>query len=369
MRIAIDIVDGSPQDLLIRNIWMDFNNIDLPLNYALPSFNDGFKKAQLGIETGPYKLEVYLALFYDSFLEEEKFQAYTSNVVDEFRNAFVSCLKLANSYLNTTTKEARYHGSIENLLVSVRLDYAMQFLKYAPFDGFGSLLTRDFVAPYAGDDPSSGFMIDYVISNNQQERAKLSLLFSEAREYDGQPMEINVDVNEMFNRTGPIQPSQHGSSQIIIDVDKTAQTSKGTFFLTVQENPYETEEDEYRTRVTCVLTQAIDNMTVKVNIKTTAHQLDSLNCSDHHSWHMQYDPNLSCKEAQGQVLKETYKPASHVGTQTTAKKVNVLRGKNAKMTCAAVLLWFFIGMENPYHQSMLVCKSLEPLLLETHDML
>jgi len=207
--------------LLIKNVIFSFNHtIELPLNTSLPAFDDHFQNAKYAVVLGE-RFWISLAVSYKS-LDVNLAENYTDSICEEFRKAF-------DLNLNIIGKTHTVNNNTDTIDVFRKLGYfprevepILELVKYKPEDGFGKLITRDFLSLYLPGDLNTGLIyLEYFVSRENPQRTfswEFTLGLTHGESFKNGDY-IDVNLNEMLAHSGPIEPSARKSSIFIVDND------------------------------------------------------------------------------------------------------------------------------------------------------
>lgn len=246
--------------LTIRNIVIDFNNTEgLPLNasyLADEHLRDGAFYVQLGRE-----FSMVISISYDAIpITQAEYQ--TDEVCGQFVNLFnvnLSILEKRHWVDNKTNYVTVYRtlGTFSDNPKNI-----LELAKYAPKDGFGKLITKDFVGLYSPGSSNTGLLhLEYrVFKNSGRALWEFFLEFSDGRTLNER--DIDIDLNKLLANSELIEPLASRSSSIIIEFHKTQYAGSKTYTMSLQSISPEPskKEGEENIRITYNLTGPIDNV-------------------------------------------------------------------------------------------------------------
>jgi hypothetical protein len=264
------VADSNPPSL-VRNTVVEFvNATSLPFNASLPALNDRFQNAGFAVFRPEPPFSVFLRVSYNDTLNANMADAYADDVLGEFRKAFNFPLDVTNKTHDTSSGTINVYYQLSPIVMNVA--NLIELTKYSPTDGFGQLITPNLLGFYLQGGPDANC---YVIYSVKYDLVKIdqALVWTFRLElgrqisyYGGQ---VDVSLNELLNRSGPITPSTQRSSEVDIWIGKREVFSKTPVVLSLNSSSpaYSSlrEEGDYNV-VTYNLTQPVDNVAVRIDV-------------------------------------------------------------------------------------------------------
>lgn len=260
---------------LTKYILIDFNDINgPPINTSIPAFDEYFREAKYElIPWGAEGLAVRVSAFYDSQISNDTADEYTNFIREEFLRVFNQTnLSLFDKghIIDNATKTIRVHmdsGFIQGDLTSIE-----NLIKYKPDDGFGQLITRDFLSLFIPGNFSCGLTdLTYTLYKADQNTIYWRFTIGYATSIDEKFISKEEDVNlsALLKTSSSIQPSHQRHSRIMIEIQKNAITPTETYSMNLESiSPAFTGIEENGTiLVTYDLTGPIDNMSARISIR------------------------------------------------------------------------------------------------------
>jgi len=273
--VIVHIFNGGDKDFVGYNIEISSSNsTSMPLNTSKLAFNDHFKNARFSVVGGG----AFLRVSYDVALDVIKAETYADDILGEFESVFnlpINVARKTNVVNNETASIDIYYqlGGIQWNVASFE-----ELTKYRPMDGFGQLVTTNLLISYLQDDLIPGTIVnraglhhvEYNLTRTNEElvwQFGLEVVFQTLYQNEGQ---VYVDVNELLNHSGPIEPFGLGSSQIRMFIWKKEFDSSSvplTLSFDTSSPPYTTIEEESDTYdLIYNLTSPVDNILVTLQV-------------------------------------------------------------------------------------------------------
>jgi len=241
-----------------------YNSTGLPFNYSLEAFNSHFNNARFTVtEQGDF-----LRVSYNTTSDVNQAEAYSNEVLGEFRNAF----NLSISVMNQTYVNTDYDSIDVYYMLSIggNAKPFEEVVKYRPSDGFGQFVDEDLLNHYIPGSSTTGLLfLEYTLTRLDQATLGWTsdFAFTEGTIYENQS-QINVSLKELLNHTGPITPSPQRTSRVVIYAGKKEITDRSPLLLSLNNStPAYTslkEEADYNV-ITYNLTQPVDDVAVKID--------------------------------------------------------------------------------------------------------
>jgi hypothetical protein len=277
--------EGDSFFFITENLDISFvNATSSPFNTSIPALTDHFQTLRFLDTLGT----VYLRVSYDATLNATRAEAYADDVFDELRKAFNLPLAVSQKthVVNNQTASIDVYCQISGTAWNTAS--FEELAKYHPADGFGQLVTRNLLTLYLQTDfiPGTdlnqrGIDLEYTLTRTDLGyvwQFYLMVSYQVAYENEGH---IDVNLNDLLNRSGPITPSGQRSSQVTITFLKRQLTRKTPLLLILSSSspPYagmkeqkakitDLNEETTKTDLIYNLTGPIDDVSVMFNVGT-----------------------------------------------------------------------------------------------------
>jgi hypothetical protein len=223
--ITVDIIDHGSEESVIKNLVVEFVNATfLPFNASLPAFNDYFRTARFSVVSAGDVFFAYLRVSYNVTLDAGTAEAYSDDVLGEFREAFNLTLNVNDKthVVNDETATIDVYYKLND--ISRGIEPFEELTKYRPAEGFGQLVTRDLLSFYMQGGPETDYYIVYALEYNlaridQGLVWKFRLELGHSGIYQGED-HIDVSLNELLNHSGSVKSSTLRSSEVCLYVGK-----------------------------------------------------------------------------------------------------------------------------------------------------
>ena len=273
--IIVHIFKGGDKDFVGYNVEISSSNsTSMPLNTSKLAFNDYFRSARFSAVKGA----TFLRVSYDVALDPVKAEAYADDILTELESAF-----------NLPINVARKTNVVNNETASIDIYYQLsgiqwnvasfeELTKYRPMDGFGQLVTTNLLVSCLQTDLIPGTIVnraglhhvEYNLTRINEElvwQFGLEVVFQSLYQNEGR---VYVDVNELLNHSGSIDPFGLGSSQVRMFIWKKEFDSSSvplTLSFGTSSPPYTTIEEESDTSdLIYNLTGPVDNILVTLQV-------------------------------------------------------------------------------------------------------
>ncbi len=275
--VIVHIFKGGDKEFVGYNIEISISNSSsLPFNVSKLAFNDHFKSARFSVVGGG----AFLRVSYDVALDVIKAETYAGVILGEFESVFNLPINVAgktNVVNNETASIDIYYqlGGIQLTFASLE-----EITKYKPTDGFGQLITTDLLISRLQGDFIPGTIVnragfDYVEYNLTNGEALVwqfgvGVTFQALYQNEGH---VYVNVNELLNHSGSIEPSGLGSSQVRMFIWKKEFDSSSvplTLSFGTSSLPYTIIEEGDTSDLIYNLTGPVDNIIVTINVAREA---------------------------------------------------------------------------------------------------
>ena len=273
--IIVHIFKGGDKDFVGYNIEIrSSNSTSMPLDTSKLAFNDHFKNARFSVVGGG----AFLRVSYDVALDVIKAETYADVILGEFESVF-----------NLPINVARKTNVVNNETASIDIYYQLsgiqwnvasfeELTKYRPMDGFGQLVTTNLLVSCLQTDLIPGTIVnraglhhvEYNLTRINEElvwQFGLEVVFQSLYQSEGR---VYVDVNELLNHSGSIEPFDLGSSQVRMFIwKKEFDSSRVPLILSFNTSspPYTTlVEESDTTDLTYNLIVPVDNIVVTIDV-------------------------------------------------------------------------------------------------------
>jgi hypothetical protein len=257
---------------IIKNVLFDFNTTKgPPINISLLCFNDYFQSTEYEIiPWGRKGLGVRITTFYDSFIDNDTADFYTAEICEEFLRIF--------NQTNLKKIDSNRSNIAEDLKIIVDYGYFQEnltlvwnLLQYKPPNGFGTLITKEFLRKYVPGNETSGlielsYMLYKVGSETFSWRFMIAGSIGEILKEEERVEEVSL--NSLLSNTEPITPMDLGLSRIDLVIQKKRNTYDGTYFINLEQiSPvYTSKKENNNVQITYHLDEPIDDIIAKIRI-------------------------------------------------------------------------------------------------------
>jgi hypothetical protein len=261
----IFITDSLGGTLLIRNIVIRFSNVSgPPLNYSLPAFNEYFRSVNYAVMLGE-KFWISLQTSYNT-IDIDMVEKYADEICNEFLKAFNLDLSIIDKtyIINNKTNSIMFYHKLGYFGHSA--EPFEELTKYKPADGFGQLITRQFIDNlYYHGNPNTGLVwLNYTLNRVDQSLLwSLVLGFTHGETFKNED-HIEFNLNELLGHSGSITPLSEKSSKILIKIFNSSEKYLVSFESSSP--PYSSKEEYDYTLLTYDLTTPIENLIVQIEI-------------------------------------------------------------------------------------------------------
>jgi hypothetical protein len=250
-------------------IVFNFNDTaGIPINISPAAFDN--------VKSFQYKAAIYGDKWFMSFstsyatINTTLANEYTDEVCQEFLKVIGLNLGITNRNQQTNNET----GIIETALMLEKPPYdistAEKLLKYKPSEGFGSLITRDFLSMYVPGNESTG-ILDITWDARKDSgylRWELTLEASSGEILVGNEIETEININQLLNNSKPICVGQN--SKIVIEIEKKREFRTETYSMNITDT-YPVGSIKNETEGTILLTYVppmgpMQNIVVKVKL-------------------------------------------------------------------------------------------------------
>jgi hypothetical protein len=259
-------------------IVFNFNDtIGMPINISPATFDN--------VQSLQCKAILYVDKWFMSFstsyatIDTTLANQYTDEVCQEFLKVIDLNLGIINRNQQTNNET----GTIETALVLEKPPYDIptteKLLKYKPSEGFGSLITRDFLSMYMPANEKTAILdiIWDVKKDSGRLRWELTLEATSNKILTGTETDIETEINlnQLLNNSKPIPIGQN--SKIVIEVEKKHEFRTGTYSMDITDiSPIGHKDD---TNGTILLTYAppmdtMQNIVVKMKLSKEANDFN-----------------------------------------------------------------------------------------------
>ncbi|MGB9779099.1 MAG: hypothetical protein ACPLW8_06795, partial [Candidatus Bathyarchaeales archaeon] len=145
---------------LVKNIHLIFDGMDPPINTSIKALNDRFLNLRCQFEPARNGFFIRFDMYFESNIENETADVYADKIVNEMMDAFnYSGLKLTAKWKIIQEERMRVHRSFGPLL-PLQKEKILEFLKFAPKDGFGRFI-NGIIDRYFPGDATTGLYPEY----------------------------------------------------------------------------------------------------------------------------------------------------------------------------------------------------------------
>jgi len=266
---------------LTKLVIINFNDINaLPMNTSLTAFSNLNAATLRVIPWGNQGYAIKISTSYETTIGNNTSDERSKKICEEFLKVFgqtnLSEFDKRETYDSMTITIERYYGFFNGDLATIE-----NLVKYKPTDGFGILITRNFLSkfvPYVVLSNYSCGLTDLVYTLQKQSSLTNSFRWgfrigyssSKITTSDLDDKEVDIDINGLLGHQGIIEPMSQTSAEINLEIYKNATTPTKTYFMNLDSisPPYTRKQESEAIIVTYDLNGPIDDIIAKIKITT-----------------------------------------------------------------------------------------------------
>jgi hypothetical protein len=243
-----------------KEVVFDFKNIQglVPLNTSIQAFDEHFRDATYALFFDAEKCWMTLAVAYDSHVDINLAEKRTDEICQQFKSAF----DLNLTVVYRSHDETLFYRRLGYF--SYNVDNLVEIAKYRPIDGFGNLITRDYLNRYSNRDIGA-IEMSYTLTRVDQTLFWRFYSLGTTSEIFGNRNCIDLDLNGILGHSGSIARSTQGQSKIIIDVEKVYET----FTMSIERispSNYDSMQESDTIDVIYFPNSSIDNIQARIKV-------------------------------------------------------------------------------------------------------
>ncbi|MDI6826842.1 MAG: hypothetical protein QMD36_06735 [Candidatus Aenigmarchaeota archaeon] len=210
----------------------DFKDIAVPINTSLPIFKD--------LQTAKYRAKKEVGKWHSVFSGSFKTTSLdaANEATDKICEKLLEVFELPLGIIESSHRINNVTGTIETYRKLQYAPYDMtiteKLLRHKPSEGFGRLITSNFLRKYVPGDATSGIEIIWGIGKRNKNADdfywRLMLTCASSTPFEVNK-EIEINLNELLVNVEPVQI--HENSKILLEVEKKREFRTGTYSLNI----------------------------------------------------------------------------------------------------------------------------------------